>query len=1328
MQAINQRTPEQAQALERKRKVAQRQYWGASCVFQHCMQLGIHVSWEWAQKCHAWRLPVIQKLTKKYVPYFATTQGCQVNLRDPQSHQLLHKGWKVMTTHSRLAELLNMPCRCPKNYKHARCEGGLAGISAYYTPEFVKRVCHGIQVELSAAGLQRELQGSTSLLSSFGEGSYCVCQDLLDHDKEHICGACHTLGTLVVETDREPIGTIGAAQQLVGEKDVEAIKRKLYLLHASTGHCSTRHLVQALQRRGAGQHVLDLAKEFTCDICQERHRVNHKNAASLESLPPKLATISADGGHWRHPGTGEEHTFALVLDEGSRFRVARILRTGKKQSLNAAQFLGYLREGWIQYFGKPQTLRVDPAGAFRSREVEKFCDDLGILLDVVPGEAHWKIGACEQAIQGVKEVMSKLVEHDHELSAEGALAEAVRVFNSRELVRGFSPVQHLLGRAPDETGRFVTSLTGEEFETFLENPNMEFELGIHRMKQAEQALSEWQAHQRVNRALNSRPQRMRLYYPGDLVYFWRKQVSNQNTGKHGQFVGPGRILATETKRDADGQLAPSSSVWVVRGRRLLKCSVDQLRPASRREHLLEHLGGGGDPEAPWTFPRIAGELGGNEYEDISGELPDADSWEKAQDVTLTVPPQRRLHGKQAVREMLPVAEPRTGLKRDEPEGGHPETSSSSRGRLELPDTGRAAHDHAQSASAWWCDVPDTAYPTQPSQLWEDALASVEIEVELPATKRGYLAAFADFEGFMVTNMKRRAIELTEKRMTPDELRQFQEAKGVEVRNFIAARAFEALPDHLKPNRSQAIGMRWILTWKTKDDGSKKAKARAILKGFQDPKYEYRATTTPVMTRQTRQLMLQVCAHRRWRLRKGDVSGAFLQGREYPGDLYCVPVPEILTEMNLSEGEIVKVKRGCYGLVDAPLEWYLSVSEVFESLGLRKTWADPCCWSYHSEGKLVGLIAGHVDDFLFGGDPSHEGWKAIEKAIQARFKWTDWEEGAFTQCGVRIELQADGSYHLSQPSYLDNVSELNLSATRRRQTNEPATEVEKTALRGILGALSWHAQQVSPHLSAVVSLLLSEVQGSTVETVLRVNKTLYQARQRTGHKLIVHAFEPDVQLGMYAWVDAAGQNRARGESTQGIFIGIAPTTLLEGCLEKISPVAWHSSRIDRVVRSPGAAEAKAMINGEDLLYHARYQYGEWFDSRPCVFDVDRTVNLTPGCVISDSRTIYDKLMTEELSVKGAERRTDLELLCMKHAQRTNHVNLRWVHSESQIANALTKENAKELELFYKMNGVWRIVVDKDMKSARKRRQEGLDILAQPNPRPHTSHDADMGSVG
>ena len=82
--------------------------------------------------------------------------------------------------------------------------------------------------------------------------------------------------------------------------------------------------------------------------------------------------------------------------------------------MNAGQVVEYLRDGWFQFFGTPNVLRLDPAGAFRSREIEHMCDQHEIYLDVIPGEAHWKLGTCEQAVKGLKMVMTKLAEGDPE--------------------------------------------------------------------------------------------------------------------------------------------------------------------------------------------------------------------------------------------------------------------------------------------------------------------------------------------------------------------------------------------------------------------------------------------------------------------------------------------------------------------------------------------------------------------------------------------------------------------------------------------------------------------------------------------------------------------------------------------------------------------------------------------------------------------------------------------------------------------------------------------------------------------------------------------------
>ena len=122
-------------------------------------------------------------------------------------------------------------------------------------------------------------------------------------------------------------------------------------------------------------------------------------------------------------------------------------------------------------------------------------------------------------------------------------------------------MQHLFGTAPDETGRLISNWENRIPEQLLGNPSGDLPEDIERMKQAEQALAEWQAKLKLSKAMSSKGQPRLDYRPGDLVHVWRKQISGQCSGKNGRFVGPARILVTETKRDTNGELRKGSAVW-----------------------------------------------------------------------------------------------------------------------------------------------------------------------------------------------------------------------------------------------------------------------------------------------------------------------------------------------------------------------------------------------------------------------------------------------------------------------------------------------------------------------------------------------------------------------------------------------------------------------------------------------------------------------------------------------------------------------------------------------------------------------------------------------
>ena len=241
----------------------------------------------------------------------------------------------------------------------------------------------------------------------------------------------------------------------------------------------------------------------------------------------------------------------------------------------------------------------------------------------------------------------------------------------------------------------------------------------------------------------------------------------------------------------------------------------------------------------------------------------------------------------------------------------------------------------------------------------------------------------------------------------------------------------------------------------------------------------------------------------------DVSGAFLQGRDCKDDIYVQPLKEICAALGLPEGSVTRLTKAAYGLAQAPLEWYLTVGEFLRSLGFERQKSDPCAWSlFDTNNEPIAYICGHVDDFLFGGNESDPRWNQIKMKIKERFQWGHWESKQFTQCGVDIVQQPDYSFTLSQPSFLDQVSEIHLSKQRFKDKDLSASNDEKKQMRSVLGCLPWYAGQLAMELSAPVGLHLSRISSPTVEDVIEVNKLVTKAKSRCKQSMLIHKLDPN----------------------------------------------------------------------------------------------------------------------------------------------------------------------------------------------------------------------------
>ena len=94
----------------------------------------------------------------------------------------------------------------------------------------------------------------------------------------------------------------------------------------------------------------------------------------------------------------------------------------------------------------------------------------------------------------------------------------------------------------------------------------------------------------------------------------------------------------------------------------------------------------------------------------------------------------------------------------------------------------------------------------------------------------------------------------------------------------------------------------------------------------------------------------------------DIKAAFLQGRNISREIYVRPPREFA-----ESGIIWKLKKVVYGLNDAARNWYISVTEELLKHGCKQSILDAALFrSYDKNGKLIGLLLMHVDDFLFSG--------------------------------------------------------------------------------------------------------------------------------------------------------------------------------------------------------------------------------------------------------------------------------------------------------------------------------------------------------------------------
>ena len=392
--------------------------------------------------------------------------------------------------------------------------------------------------------------------------------------------------------------------------------------------------------------------------------------------------------------------------------------------------------------------------------------------------------------------------------------------------------------------------------------------------------------------------------------------------------------------------------------------------------------------------------------------------------------------------------------------------------------------------------------------------------------------------------------------------------------------------------------RWLYVWKnpTGDEPpedlsatGKKAKARLIVIGWEDPQLDEVTNDAPTLSKDGRMTVLQGVASHRWPLISFDVSTAFLHGKGDGRPLGLVPVPEMREALGMEKTDQVQLDGGAYGRIDAPYLWFCEFRDELIKQGCRQNPLDPCVFTYHSTKGLEGCLGIHVDDGIGGGSPL---FMEMLKKVEARFKFGAFEQGEFTYTGIHFRQWDDGSIEYDQIPYVEKINPIILGKGRRDDPESLITEGERTSFRSLIGALQYAAVHSRPDLAAKVGELQSEVTRARVKHLILGNRVLAEAKQNRV-SLMILPIEPRY-VTHCAFSDASFSCTKHTTAQQGTIIFTTTPELLENKKSVVAPIAWFSKKIPRVVRSTLGAEAAALSNSADRLMWIRVLWSTLLD--------------------------------------------------------------------------------------------------------------------------------------
>ena len=290
-------------------------------------------------------------------------------------------------------------------------------------------------------------------------------------------------------------------------------------------------------------------------------------------------------------------------------------------------------------------------------------------------------------------------------------------------------------------------------------------------------------------------------------------------------------------------------------------------------------------------------------------------------------------------------------------------------------------------------------------------------------------------------------------------------------------------DTLLRSGKRAIGSKWVFKQKRNADGSKRFKARLVIKGNeQQYSIDYEETFAPVAKFATVRLLFALATHFNWEIDQMDVITAFLNP-VLQEEVY-MELPDgfqTSTDASASGGKLYcRLKKSLYGLKQAPRAWYEDIDAFLtDSLGLIRSKEDPNLY-ISQEANIILLL--WVDDILIFS-PNKEAVQSIKAKLSEKYRMSDL--GPVQQfLGIQIERNRQiRTLRIHQKPYIESIlkrfqmdscnsvstpMEANLQLIASYDHN--ATPTERLDYQRAIGSIMYAMLGTRPDLAFTVSTL------------------------------------------------------------------------------------------------------------------------------------------------------------------------------------------------------------------------------------------------------------------